>query len=314
MPDAGGEKLHSFGTQMTVSGEMQTMRIAGASLAAFALLTYTSAAFSKATNATSVELIPLESPASWIASDDYPAVALRYGMTGNTSFKLSVDATGKPSRCDVLESSGFDVLDRATCDRLMANAKFNPPHNRAGQSIESTFSSRVRWVLPEGAVSPISERFFSVLLTIDQAGNATSCRMVILAPAAEAAAIGEKPCGRGLEPPPAMGLAMRAGYSEPVAEVELQQSDVFTPDLRERVLAPKPGYEQRALNVYSITATKDGKIGQCAYIEQRGIEGFATDYCGQARNNRYDPPFSAFDKDGVAHGWHIMRLLLKRGE
>ena len=289
------------------------MRIAGASLAALSLLTCASAAFARqATDAAPAK--PVGSPGSWIMQDDYPPVAARLGMTGNTSFKLSVDATGKPTRCVISESSGFDVLDNATCDRLITNAKFTPAHDRAGKPIESTYSNRVIWTLPDGTVSPISERFFSVLLTIDQAGKVTSCRMVILAPAAEAAAIGENPCGRGLDLPPAMGLLMRAGYDGSVAEVELQQADAFTPDLRERVLAPKPGYEQRALNVYSITVTKDGKIGQCAYAEQRGIDRFATDYCGLAQNNRYDPPFAAFDKDGVAHGWHIMRALLKRGE
>jgi len=37
----------------------------------------------------------------------------------------------------------------------------------------------------------------------------------------------------------------------------------------------------------------------------------AIDYCLQARGKNFDPPFSALDKDGVASGWHIMRVLLK---
>lgn len=258
------------------------------------------------------EAKPVGSPGDWVASGDYPAAALRFSMAGNTAFRLTVDTTGKPSRCDIVESSGFDVLDRATCERLMANAKFSPSHNRAGKVVESTFSSRVRWVLPDGEQSTVSERYFSTKLSVDLAGNVTSCRMAVYVPTA-IAALGDKPCGPGMTPPPAFILELLGNHRGPSAEIELQQADAFTPELRARILAPKPGYEQRALSVYHFTVTKGGKLGQCSYTEQRGIDHFTMDYCGLAHNNTYDPPFSAFDKDGVANGWYIARALLKTG-
>jgi TonB family protein len=288
------------------------MKIGRLSLVALAMLACTHVSLAKTRELPPSEATPVGSPGDWLSPDDYPAVALRYSMVGKTAFKLTVDTTGKPSRCDIVESSGFDVLDRATCERLMANAKFSPAHNRAAKVVESSFSSRVRWVLPNGMKPTLGETFGFASLTVDQTGKVTSCRMVIHVPAV-GAALSEKPCGRGIEPPPAFILELLGNHQGPSTEIELQQADVFTPELRARVLAPKPGYEQRGLNVYHFTVTKDGKIGQCSYAEQRGIDHFATDYCGQAHNNSYDPPFSAFGKDGVANGWHIARALLKTG-
>ncbi|MBB6124917.1 TonB family protein [Sphingobium subterraneum] len=191
---------------------------------------------------------PLGSPGLWLESDDYPATALRYAMTGMTSFRMTVDATGKPSRCDIVESSGFDVLDRATCSRLMANAKFSPPRDPAGKLAEGTYAGRVKWVMPAGAQSPVSENFASMLLSIDQAGKVMTCKVAVHIPAI--AATREKPCEHEAEMMPlVMGIALRGNYQGASAEVEIRQADVFTPDLLARVLAPMPGYEQRALNV-----------------------------------------------------------------
>lgn len=290
------------------------MNIAKLSLLAWSMLTCAHTAFAKTPEPVSVGPSPLGSPGSWVGSDDYPAIASFYDMAGVTSFRLSVDATGKPSRCDIVESSGFDVLDRATCERLMANARFSPPSDRAGKPTEGTYTNRVRWVMPEGGIPTVSENFESMLLSIDEAGNVTSCRIVLHVPTT-AATSAEKPCGHRVEAPlQAVGMEFRGNYKGASAEVEIQQADVFTPALRARVLSPMPGYEQRALNVYHFTVTKDGKLGQCSYEEQRGSDRMVTDYCGRSRSANFDPPFAAFDKDGVASGWHIMRVLLKNGQ
>jgi hypothetical protein len=102
-------------------------------------------------------------------------------------------------------------------------------------------------------------------------------------------------------------------HDGPSADVEVHLANFFTPALRARVLSPMPGYEQRGLNVYRFTVASDRKIGQCRYEEQRGRNLLATYFCLAATREIFDPPFSAFDKDGVARGWHIMRVLLKTG-
>lgn len=286
----------------------------GCSLLPLFMLACAHTAYAKTTKEGPIGPLPVGSPGNWIGSDDYPVVALRFNMSGVTAFKLVVDPVGKPSRCDIIESSGFDVLDSATCERLMANAQFTPLHNREGKPIEGTYFSRVKWVVPDGAAPAIPESFGSMLLSIDQTGKVTSCRIVVHIPITKVAST-EKPCGAGMQqPPPALAMEFRGNYQGASAEVEIQQADVFTPALRSRLLSPMPGYEQRALNVYRFTTTKDGKVGQCSYVEQRGSPGLAKDYCMEVRGRNFDPPFSAFDKDGVAIGWHIARVLLKTGK
>lgn len=289
------------------------MKNARLSLLALAMLVCATNALAGTPELVPAPPTPIGSPGSWLGTNDYPAIALRFKMTGTTAFKLTVDATGKPSRCEIIGSSGFDVLDTATCQRLMANARFSPPHNQAGQPVEGSYSNRVKWVMPTGIASTVSERFASMLLSIDQAGNVTSCRFLLHLPTPPAA-LAEKPCGNGLTAPsPALGLEFRGNYKGPLADVEIRMADVFTPDLRGRILSPVHGYEQRGLNIYHFTVTRDGKLGECHYEEQRGSDHIATDYCGTVVDQKFDPPFSAFNKDGNANGWHIMRVLLKTG-
>jgi hypothetical protein len=187
-------------------------------------------------------------------------------MTGVTAFRLAVDRTGKPNRCDIVESSGFDVLDMTTCQRLMVNARFSPLRDRAGKPIEGTYSNRIRWVLPPGAGLPVSERFASMLLSIDQTGNVTSCRIVLHVPA-ESVTSAENLCEQAFNsPPPALGLEFRGNFQGPSADVEIQLADVFTPALRARVLSPMSGYEQRGLSIHRFTVTDDGKLGQWSSV------------------------------------------------
>lgn len=287
------------------------MKVARLSLLALSMLAGIDAPFAKAPASVPVTATPVGSPGDWIGSGDYPATALRFDMTGVTVFRLVVDPAGKPSRCDIVESSGFDTLDTATCQRLIANAHFSPARDRAGKPIEGTYSNRVRWVMPPGAQLPVTERFASMLLSIDQAGNVTSCRTIVHLPT-EAATPAGNACEQALKSmPPAFGREFRGNFQGVSADVEFQLADAFTPALRARVLSPMPGYEQRGLSIYRFTVGSDRKIGQCRYEEQRGSDLLATDFCLAATREIFDPPFSAFDKDGVASGWHIMRVLLK---
>lgn len=288
------------------------MKAAALSLLALLTMAGSHPAFAKAP-ARSVA-IPIGSPGAWIGAGDYPATALRFEMTGITVFKLTIDDSGKPSRCDIIESSGFEVLDTATCERLMANARFAFSRGPAGKPTDHTYSNRVRWVLPTGDRIPVSERFASFMLTIDDKGRVSSCRAVVHVPAV-VKALGENSCGQvSTSLPPAMGLEIRGSFPGPSAEVELRLADVFTTALRSQVLSTPPDYQQRSLNIHRFTVTNDGKLGQCAYAEQRGSSHFSTDFCLEARRENFDPPFSTLDKDGIASGWHIARVLLKTGQ
>ena len=49
---------------------------------------------------------------------DYPPLARRMGMQGTVSFQIDTDADGKVSQMVILQSSGYDLLDRTAAERL----------------------------------------------------------------------------------------------------------------------------------------------------------------------------------------------------
>lgn len=284
------------------------------SLLALAMLTGFSPAWANAPAPLQAP-VPIGSPADWIDPGDYPATALRYDMTGVTAFRLAVDPEGRPTRCDIATSSGFDVLDKATCERLMTRARFSPSRGGKVGTAERAYVGRVRWVMPEDVTppAPVSERFGRLLLSFDPAGKLSSCRMVIDVPIA-ATPPPQPPCKLLEESmPPAFTDAVKGTAAGSQVEAELQTAITFTPELRARVLATRPGYEQLALSVHRFTVTKEGTLGKCIFEEQRGIESMIGNNCMTMDAGKFDPPFSAFDKDGIATGWQITRALLKTG-
>ena len=96
--------------------------------------------------------IPRGNPGNWATSNDYPTTALRNGIEGNTAFRVKVDVTGKVEECEVTESSGSGDLDATTCDLIMRRARFIPAQDGKGNFIAGTWSSRVRWQIPESPV------------------------------------------------------------------------------------------------------------------------------------------------------------------
>ena len=79
---------------------------------------------------------------------NYPLEALRNGWQGQVGVAVSVSMIGVPLDCRITTSSGYPVLDNATCD-VMRRAVFTPAINGSGTPVNGTYSSRIRWVLPE---------------------------------------------------------------------------------------------------------------------------------------------------------------------
>jgi outer membrane biosynthesis protein TonB len=88
---------------------------------------------------------PSTNPASWIFPIDYPAIAQQQGWKGTVSFVLHYDERGKPSRCEVKETSGHQLLDVLTCDILMHRASFHPGKDETGAAVGGFYRNRVRW-------------------------------------------------------------------------------------------------------------------------------------------------------------------------
>lgn len=91
---------------------------------------------------------PKGDPSRWVTNDDYPSRAAREERQGTTGFRLSVDASGRVTGCDITSSSGSPDLDSTACSLLMRRAKFAPA-TRDGEPVAGSWSSRFRWVLQD---------------------------------------------------------------------------------------------------------------------------------------------------------------------
>jgi protein TonB len=75
----------------------------------------------------------------------YPRVALRLQQQGSVLLELEVDATGRVAAVRVVESSGFERLDEAARDGVLA-WRFEPAL-RDGAPVAKTFRHRIQFVL-----------------------------------------------------------------------------------------------------------------------------------------------------------------------
>jgi len=64
------------------------------------------------------------------------------------SYQLEVNDEGKPHNCIITESSGSDVLDKATCDLVLQRAEFVPATDKKGRPIPFNYSDTLVWRSP----------------------------------------------------------------------------------------------------------------------------------------------------------------------
>jgi len=136
---------------------------------------------------------PVGSPASWFSEDDYPIDARMKGEEGRVAFFVDVDATGAPTACHVVTSSGSNALDNGACAVVMQKGRFKPAHDAAGKAVASTWSSATRWALPESMPIDLSrgpvQQFAAVIeVSLDAEGKITGCKTTPALPA------GSDPC------------------------------------------------------------------------------------------------------------------------
>ena len=89
--------------------------------------------------------IPTSNPGRWVKSSDYPAAAILEKREGVAAFRLTVDAAGYVSACEITGSSGHGDLDAATCEAVRREARFNPARTGTATRI---YSNRVTWKVP----------------------------------------------------------------------------------------------------------------------------------------------------------------------
>lgn len=92
---------------------------------------------------------PRGNPGNWATTNDYPSRALREDREGTTAFRVTVGANGQVQSCTITRSSGHADLDDATCKNITRRGRFTPATDGNGDEVSGTWSSQVRWQIPE---------------------------------------------------------------------------------------------------------------------------------------------------------------------
>lgn len=92
---------------------------------------------------------PLGNPGTWVTPNDYPASELRAEHQGVTRFRVTVGSNGRVADCQIVGSSGWPVLDAVACQKIAARARFAPATDSGGEAVVGSFTSNIRWVIPE---------------------------------------------------------------------------------------------------------------------------------------------------------------------
>ena len=83
----------------------------------------------------------------------YPPRALAAGEQGPVRFRAEVDEKGNVLACKITASSGFERLDRETCDLIVNHATFKPTLDSEGKARDAVHDGIVNWRIP-GAAPP----------------------------------------------------------------------------------------------------------------------------------------------------------------
>ena len=92
---------------------------------------------------------PRGNPGTWATPNDYPSRALREEREGTTGFRVTVSADGRVESCSVTRSSGHSDLDDATCKNIQRRGRFRPATDGNGDAVSGSWSSQVRWQIPD---------------------------------------------------------------------------------------------------------------------------------------------------------------------
>ncbi|EDL48889.1 energy transducer TonB [Erythrobacter sp. SD-21] len=92
---------------------------------------------------------PRNDPGAWLTNSDYRSSWVRREYTGVAGFRLDIAASGKVTGCRITSTTGHSELDEATCKLIQRRARFEPARGPNGEPVAGSFSSSVRWQLPE---------------------------------------------------------------------------------------------------------------------------------------------------------------------
>jgi TonB family protein len=103
----------------------------------------------------------------------YPASSLRLGEEGTVSFTIIVNRDGRIDGCQVTKSSGYEALDKATCDMMLVGAT-GQVQRAANRRVAYSRDGLVDWKLPDDVVRPATVPPFNVARS--SSGEPLICR------------------------------------------------------------------------------------------------------------------------------------------
>lgn len=206
--------------------------------------------------------IPKGDTASWATTADYPSLALNNGWTGLTGFRLTVLPNGLVSNCEIIRTSGYAMLDAATCSNVTRRARFVPATNANREYIVGTYTSWISWFVPideNGADIPpehLAAKKSELMTSLDGLPAGASLR------------------GRNKKPEP---LNLKSWIPD--------QS--IPPDLK-----PRKGMS------YVAVVNNSGNVDSCTVVESSEVLNFDEFVCSEVHKNATFAP--ATDQNGMA--------------
>ncbi|WP_225425786.1 energy transducer TonB [Pelagerythrobacter rhizovicinus] len=91
---------------------------------------------------------PRNNPGTWVTTSDYRSSWINREYTGTASFTLRVGTNGRVESCSVTGGSAPQELKDATCSLIQRRARFRPATDGNGDEVSGTYSSTVRWEIP----------------------------------------------------------------------------------------------------------------------------------------------------------------------
>lgn len=79
----------------------------------------------------------------WVRGTDIPES--EWKQRASVRFDLTIDAQGRPMRCEILHSSGSETLDTTVCKLLMKRAHFKPARDASGRALPSVMRNQINW-------------------------------------------------------------------------------------------------------------------------------------------------------------------------
>lgn len=256
-----------------------------------------------------VRAVPSASPGSWVTSDDYPVKALMIGLEGKVGIRLFVDTVGKVSHCQIIASSDFQILDDAACELISRRGMFVPAKDAKGRPVADVWTSRFVWRIPD-TLSELHEYSGGYVLSINRLGLIVDCTLKLNGDALQT---GDGPCPWLNAMPRAAALDMRGYGDAETVEAIFETSQALSPEARDRLLAFKPGYEERSLLVFKVEVDAMGRVSGCALERQKGSTALIRDACGGNYRRTFSP---AKDTNGAPVPltfWYVERILRKLG-